>query len=60
MPVEVSFKKMTKRGRKCREIDVETFSIDHQASMTVLELKKAVEKKSMRHPTVLVSMVRVS
>jgi hypothetical protein len=44
MPVEVSFKKMTKRGRKCREIDVETFSIDHQASMTVLELKKAVEK----------------
>ena len=45
MPVEVSFKKMTKRGRKRREIDVETFSIDHQASMTVLELKKAVEKK---------------
>ena len=45
MPVEVSLKKMTQKGRKCREIDVETFSIDHQASMTVLDLKKAVERK---------------
>lgn len=45
MPVEVSFKKMTQKGKKCKEVDVETFNIPHHTSMTVLDWKTSIEKK---------------